>query len=273
MEQFPASLILAGAGRMGGAMLEGWLEGGLAPASIQVIEPHPSEALTALARRTGFQLNPPAASLRPARALVLGVKPQMLAEAAPALAPLTGPDGFVLSILAGKTLANLAATFPRAGGVVRVMPNLPASIRRGVSVAVASPGVDGPRRAEADALLRAAGDVEWVTDENLIDAVTAVSGSGPAYVFHLVEAMAEAGVAAGLPRALAENLARKTVIGSSDLMRASDASAAALREAVTSPGGTTFAALQVLMRDGDGMPALLTEAIAAAARRSRELSG
>ena len=155
MEQFPASLILAGAGRMGGAMLEGWLEGGLAPASIQVIEPHPSEALTALARRTGFQLNPPAASLRPARALVLGVKPQMLAEAAPALAPLTGPDGFVLSILAGKTLANLAATFPRAGGVVRVMPNLPASIRRGVSVAVASPGVDGPRRAEADALLRA----------------------------------------------------------------------------------------------------------------------
>lgn len=273
MTQFPSTLILAGAGRMGGAMLEGWLEGGLDPARVQVIEPHPSAGLTALAERTGFQLNPPASDLRPARALVLGVKPQMLAEAAPALAPLTGPDGFVLSILAGKTLANLAATFPQAGAIVRAMPNLPASIRRGVSVAVASPAIDSARKAEADALLQAAGSVEWVSDESLIDAVTAVSGSGPAYVFHLVEAMAAAGVAAGLPADLSERLARQTVIGSGDLMRASDTPAAALREAVTSPGGTTFAALQVLMRAENGMPALLDEAIAAAAHRSRELSG
>ncbi|MFC0282641.1 pyrroline-5-carboxylate reductase [Camelimonas abortus] len=273
MAQFPASIVLAGAGRMGGAMLEGWLEGGLDPATVQVLEPHPSERLNALAARFGFALNPAPQTLRPPRALVLGVKPQTMAQAAPTLAPLAGPDGFVLSVLAGKTLDNLAAAFPGAGAVVRVMPNLPASIRRGVSVAVADARAGAQARAEASALLEAVGAVEWVDDESLIDAVTAVSGSGPAYVFHLVEAMAEAGVAAGLPRALSERLARQTVIGSGDLLRESPESAAALREAVTSPGGTTFAALQVLMREKDGMPALFAEAIAAAARRSRELSG
>jgi pyrroline-5-carboxylate reductase len=152
------------------------------------------------------------------------------------------------------------------------MPNTPAAIGRGITVAVANAAVSAPQKAVADALLRSAGAVEWVTDEALIDAVTAVSGSGPAYVFHLVEALAEAGIAAGLPEGLAQRLARETVSGSGELLHRSTLPPAVLRQNVTSPGGTTAAALEVLMA-GDGLAALMTRAVAAAKRRAGELAG
>jgi pyrroline-5-carboxylate reductase len=161
----------------------------------------------------------------------------------------------------------LGATAP----VVRVMPNTPAAIGRGMSVAVASDGVTGEQKALVTALLEAVGEAGWVDDEALMDAVTAVSGSGPAYVFHLAECLAEAGMAAGLPRELAEKAARATVAGAGELLHRSDLPAATLRENVTSPGGTTAAALEVL-RGEDGLPELMKRAVAAATKRSRELS-
>ncbi|WP_132251762.1 pyrroline-5-carboxylate reductase [Methylobacterium segetis] len=266
----PASLTLVGAGKMGGAMLAGWLAGGLDPRRTTVVEPAPSPELAALCAARGLALNP--AEPQVPEALVLAVKPQGLAAAAPALAPLVGPDTLVVSILAGKTIADLKARLPGARAVVRAMPNLPASIGRGATGAAASPEVTPGQRECADALLRAAGLVEWLDDEGLIDAVTAVSGSGPAYVFLLAEALAEAGIAAGLPPGIAGRLARATVSGSGALLDAEATEAAELRRNVTSPGGTTAAALEVLMR-ADGMPALLREAVAAAKSRAGELAG
>ena len=173
--------------------------------------------------------------------------------------------------MAGRTLRFLEAALPGAA-LVRAMPNTPAAIGRGITVAVANARVSGAQRALVDTLLSAVGAVEWVADEALMDAVTALSGSGPAYVFLLAEAMARAGVAAGLPPALAEKLARATVAGSGELLHRSPLDAATLRQNVTSPGGTTAAALDVLMAK-DGLEALLTKAIAAATKRSRDLAG
>ncbi len=171
--------------------------------------------------------------------------------------------------MAGATIASIAEVC--GGAVVRAMPNTPAAIGRGITVAVAANNVSAAQRAIADALLRATGSVEWVDDETLMDAVTAVSGSGPAYVFLLAEELARAGVEAGLPEALATRLARETVAGSGELLHRSEASSATLRQNVTSPGGTTAAALEVLMGP-DGMQPLLTRAVAAATRRSKELA-
>ncbi|KQT10013.1 pyrroline-5-carboxylate reductase [Methylobacterium sp. Leaf399] len=265
----PASLTLVGAGKMGGAMLAGWLRAGLDPARTVVIDPSPSPEATALCAEHGLALNP--ASSAPADVLVLAVKPQGLAEAAPGLAPLLGPRTLVLSILAGKTIADLMARLP-TDAVVRAMPNLPASVGRGATGAVAGAGVTALQRAQADALLACVGLVEWLEAEALIDALTAVSGSGPAYVFHLVEALAEAGCAAGLPQDMARRLARATVAGAGALLDADPREASQLRRDVTSPGGTTAEALAVLMRE-DGLTALMREAVAAAARRAGELSG
>ena len=201
--------------------------------------------------------------------LVVAVKPQMFREAGPQLRSLVGAKTLMVSIMAGTTLAVLKEI---CGGVaVRAMPNTPAAIGRGITVAVAGQGVEKPQRDIADALLRATGSVEWIDDESLMDAVTAVSGSGPAYIFLLAEELARAGVAAGLPEALATKLARETVAGSGELLRRSDLTSATLRENVTSPGGTTAAALSVLMGDG-GFQSLLTRAVAAATKRSKELS-
>ncbi|WP_232631955.1 pyrroline-5-carboxylate reductase [Methylobacterium sp. Leaf118] len=270
----PTPLVLAGAGKMGGALLKGWLAGGLDPADTVVLDPHPSPEIADLCAARGIRLNPtpPSGGAAPAGALVLGVKPQALEEAAPALSAWIGPDTLVVSILAGKTIADLRRRLPGAGPIVRAMPNLPASIGRGATGAVGSPEVGAEARAAADALLAGAGLVAWLDDERLIDAVTAVSGSGPAYVFLLAEALAEAGIAAGLPRDLAERLARATVAGSGALLDGDPREAGQLRRDVTSPGGTTAAALAVLMREG-GLPDLLGEAVAAARRRAGELSG
>ena len=266
----PASLALMGAGKMGGAMLEGWLAAGLRPERATVIDPHPSEAIRRLCAERGLGLNP--ASPAQPEVLVLGFKPQGLEAAAAAAAGLAGEGTLVVSILAGKTVADLRARLPRARAFVRAMPNLPASIGRGATGAYATPEVSEAQRAGADALLAANGLVEWVTEEALIDAVTALSGSGPAYVFLLAEAMAAAGARAGLPADLAGRLARATVSGAGELLARSDLGPDALRRNVTSPGGTTAAALDVLMAAG-AVPDLVAEAVAAAKRRARELAG
>jgi pyrroline-5-carboxylate reductase len=268
----PSSLVLVGAGKMGGAMLEGWLSVGLSPDAVAVIEPKPSQALRSLCDERGMRLNPPPGTLAAPEVLVLAIKPQTLEAAAEAVNPLVGPDTLLVSILAGKTIHDLRARLPNARAVVRAMPNLPASVRRGATGAAASAEVGERQKAEAQALLASVGHVEWLDSEDRIDAVTALSGSGPAYVFHLVECLAEAGAAAGLPADVAMRLARAMVIGAGELLAQSTLPAAALRESVTSPGGTTAAALEVLMREG-GLAALMREAVAAAKRRAEELSG
>lgn len=268
----PQSLVLIGAGKMGGAMLEGWLRIGMNPAGISLIDPHPSDEMVALAAERGMGLNPPAATLPPAEVVVLATKPQMLDTAAPAVQAFIHPKTLLISILAGKTLGDLSARLPNANALIRAMPNLPASVQRGVTAAAPGPGVTAAQRAMTDALLGSIGKVEWLDDENLIDAVTAVSGSGPGYVFHLVEALAAAGLAAGLPADIAERLARATVEGAGELLFQSPLSPATLRQNVTSPAGTTAAGLAVLMAD-DGLTPLMTRTVAAAKRRAGELSG
>jgi pyrroline-5-carboxylate reductase len=263
-------IVLCGAGKMGAALLEGWLRAGLAPDRIGVIEPDPAPAVAALAAR-GVRLNPDPATLKNASAIVIAVKPQIAAEALPALAPMIGPATVVVSIMAGRTLQFLAGALRHAGALVRAMPNTPAAIGRGITVAVPL-RVSETQRDLAHRLLIATGTVEWVANEALMDAVTAVSGSGPAYVFLLAEALTQAGVASGLPQPLAEKLARETVAGAGELLHRSTLDAATLRENVTSPGGTTAAALDVLMRE-DGLPPLLKKAVAAATERSRKLAG
>jgi pyrroline-5-carboxylate reductase len=270
-QHLPSSLILVGAGKMGGSMLEGWLKVGMKPEGVAVIDPHPSEEMTRFCAQQGIALNPtnpPAPDV-----LVLAVKPQMLDEAAAPLNALLRPGTLIISILAGKTIGNLRSRLPAAAAVVRAMPNLPASIGRGATGAAASPEVDENQRLMADTLLSSNGIVEWLDSEDLIDAVTALSGSGPAYVFHLVECLAEAGAAAGLPPDLAQRLARATVAGAGELLFQSDLPPATLRQNVTSPGGTTAAALEVLMSEEQGLKALMREAVAAAKRRAGELSG
>ncbi len=267
---FPASLVLVGAGKMGGALLQGWLDRGLEAARISVVEPEPAPKIRALCAERGVALALPAA---PPEVLVLAVKPQMLEAAAPALVPLAQEATLVISILAGKTMQNVLDCLPRARAMVRAMPNLAAAIGHGITGAVANAAVTPAQRQSADALLAAVAAVEWLADEALIDALTAVSGSGPAYVFYLAECLAEAGRSAGLPPATADRLARATVEGAGALLaRMTDQSPAELRESVTSPGGTTGAALDVLM-GGDGLKPLIEKAVLAAKRRAGALSG
>lgn len=262
------TVILAGAGKMGGALLTGWLAQGLDPTRVAVIEPHPSDDIRALAGK-GVRLNPAPNAIGAVAALVVAVKPQMFQEASPALKPFVQTTTLVVSIMAGTTIAALSQAC--GGSVVRAMPNTPAAIGRGITVAVANSNVGEAQRMMAHALLAATGSVEWLDDEALMDAVTAVSGSGPAYVFLLAEELARAGVAAGLPATLAAKLARETVAGSGELLHRSELDAATLRQNVTSPGGTTAAALGVLMGDG-GFKPLLERAVAAATTRSKELA-
>ena len=264
------SLLLVGAGKMGGAMLDGWIARGLAPKRIVVIEPQPGKAVKTLTRR-GIKLNPKG-KIAAAAAIVIAVKPQSAPAALPPLRPYVGKTTLVLSIMAGRTIGFLEQSLAPGTAIVRAMPNTPAAIGRGISVAVANAKVSARQRKLAGDLLAAIGKVEWASDETLMDAVTALSGSGPAYVFLLVEAMTKAGIAAGLPADLAARLARETVAGSGELLHRSTLDVATLRQNVTSPGGTTAAALEVLMGPG-GFEELLTRAIAAATRRSRELAG
>jgi len=266
LQNITGTIVLAGAGKMGGAMLTGWLAQGLDPKRVVVIEPSPSEEIGALAAR-GIRLNPKQTVA--ADTLVIALKPQTFRETGGVLKAFVGANTLAVSIMAGTTIASLQQVC--GDMVVRAMPNTPAAIGRGITVAVAAPKVSAAQRATADALLRATGSVEWVADEGLMDAVTAVSGSGPAYVFLLAEELARAGIAAGLPEELATRLARETVAGSGELLHRSELAAATLRQNVTSPGGTTAAALDVLM-SADGMQQLMTRAIAAATARSKELA-
>jgi pyrroline-5-carboxylate reductase len=269
LRSFSGLLVLVGAGKMGGALLEGWLRLGLDPRRIAVLEPLPRPEVAALAAH-GLRLNPDPNTLNNAAAVVIALKPQVAAQALPALALLVSASTVVVSIMAGRTLQFLSTALARPCALVRAMPNTPAAIGRGITVAVPR-NANSTQRELADRLLAATGSVEWIDDEALMDAVTAVSGSGPAYVFLLAETLAQAGAAAGLPLPLAQKLARETVAGSGELLHRSALDAAALRENVTSTGGTTAAALAVLMGQ-NGLAPLMTRAIAAATARSRELA-
>ena len=265
-----APLVLVGGGRMGGALASGWLAAGLDPKSLLVIDPAPPQDVAAALTSAGvrIQATPPTATL--ARLLVIAVKPQIVGAVLPGLKPLVGPNSIALSIAAGITIGTLEAGL--GGAVIRAMPNTPAQIGRGITAAVANVKVDAAGRALASHLLSAVGDVVWVDDEALIDPVTALSGSGPAYVFLLVEAMAAAGAKLGLSPDMAMQLARATVAGSGELLRQSAEPASQLRVNVTSPGGTTAEALKVLMA-ADGIQPVFDKALAAASRRSKELAG
>lgn len=265
-------LLLVGGGQMGQALLGGWLAAGLAATDLRVVEPDDARR-TQLRDKLGVPAvaSPGELGGMAARTLVVAVKPQVLDAALPAYRQSTDAQTMILSIAAGKAIAGFEAVFGAATPVVRAMPNTPASIGRGASVLCANAAADAGRRAEAEALLAAVGETAWVEDESQLHAVTAMSGGGPAYVFLLIEALAAAGMRLGLPAELAMRLARATVAGSGELARRSDQTAAQLRQNVTSPGGTTQAALGVLMADG-GMQSLIDRALAAAARRSRELA-
>jgi len=265
----PGTLVLVGAGKMGGAMLRGWLDAGASGDQIAIIDPAAADDMQSLASEHGVRIHPDASHLNDVAVVVLAVKPQILNDAAKALAPLMASGPLVISIAAGKSVADLVATLGDVP-VVRSMPNTPAAVGRGITAAYARQGVSPSQRDLATALLGAVGDVVWLEDEALMDAVTAVSGSGPAYVFWLTECMAAAGRDLGLPDDLADALARATVSGAGELMHQASEPASTLRENVTSPGGTTAAALQVLMAD-DGLKPLMARALTAARDRAREL--
>jgi pyrroline-5-carboxylate reductase len=268
LRDISGNLVLVGAGKMGAAILDGWAARGLDLHRVAVFEPQPSLQISRYLPQ-GLRLNPVNEELSPA-AIVVAVKPQSAAEVLPRLAPLIAPSTVVVSIMAGRTLNVMQDALPPGTAIVRTMPNTPAAIGRGITVAVPNGRVTPAQRDLTERLLAAIGVVEWIDDEALMDAVTAVSGSGPAYVFLLAECLARAGAAAGLPPEIAEKLARVTVAGSGELLHLSPEDAATLRKNVTSPGGTTAAALSVLMAD-DGLEPLMKAAVAAATRRSREL--
>jgi pyrroline-5-carboxylate reductase len=264
-------LLLVGAGKMGGALLEGWLRQGLDPATVLIQDPAPSPEVRALAARHGIAASAGPDLPVPPSVILLAVKPDLAPKLMPELEPIIGEGSVVLSIAAGRTLESLGRLLPPATAIVRAMPNTAASVGCSMTVACANDAVTESQAAECTKLLEAVGEVLWIEDESLIDAVTAVSGSGPAYVFLLTECLAEAGRAAGLDAELSRRLARATVEGAGELLRRSDLSPQQLCQRVTSPKGTTAAALEVL-RGKDGLQDLLTRAVAAAAKRSRELS-
>jgi pyrroline-5-carboxylate reductase len=259
-------LVLLGCGKMGSAMLSGWLARGLPASSVYVVDPHPSPWLVS----TGVELG---GALPPNPAIVLlAVKPQMMAEALPSLQDLGGGSTLFISVAAGITIEFLEKTLGARTPIVRAMPNTPAAISQGITAIVGNSAVDADQLAVAEQLLQAVGEVVRVPSEDKIDAVTGVSGSGPAYVFHLIETLAAAGEAEGLDAQTALLLAKATVAGAGALAMASDESPSQLRVNVTSPNGTTQAALEVLMDAESGFPPLLARAVKAATDRSRELA-
>lgn len=266
-------ILLIGCGKMGGALLEGWLARGAAPENIRIVEPAADRARE-LRDRHGVETVAALAELdvdfAPA-VVMLAVKPQTMDAALAPCRRFVSPDTVFLSIAAGKTIAYFTRALCAAAAIVRAMPNTPAAVGCGISVLAANENAAAAQRAACQALLEAVGEAVWVEGDELFDAVTAVSGGGPAYVFLLIECLARAGVAAGLPEDLATRLARATVHGAGVLARRSGEPVETLRRNVTSPGGTTQAALEILMAD-DGLAPLMTRAIAAATRRSRELA-
>lgn len=268
------TILLVGCGKMGGALLKGWFAQGLSPVDIMVVEPagrssvatadqHP--ALTVLSGPSELP-----SDFRP-DAVVFAVKPQAAEDIVPSYVQFAESGTVYLSIIAGLPISKLKSLLGSNAAIVRAMPNTPAAVGRGISALFADDEVGPSQKRVCKVLMAAVGETAWITDEGQMDAVTAVSGSGPAYVFLLAECLARAGVEAGLPAPLAEQLARATVSGAGALLAADKNSASGLRENVTSPGGTTAAALGVLMA-ADGLSSLMTKAVAEAARRSRELA-
>lgn len=272
MDLSQLKLTLIGAGKMGGAMLQGWLAKGLSAKFAQVVDPGLPEDMKVLAKEYGFSLLSSADGLEETDILVIAVKPQMMAAILPGLVHLVGKETVILSVAAGTPIATFRTHFGENAHIVRAMPNTPCQVGRGMTAAFASDGIGEEMKIIVADLLSATGKFSWVDAERLIDAVTAISGSGPAYLFHMVEAMAKAGEALGLDRQTADLLARQTVIGAGELLHQSDLDATTLRKNVTSPGGTTAAALDVLMRDEAGLSSLMAEATEAARDRSVELS-
>jgi len=259
-------LVLLGCGKMGSAMLAGWLRNGLPPKSVFVIDPHPSDWLQQQGVHIGADLpdNP--------AIVVVAVKPQMMNAALPDVKALGTGKTLVISIAAGTPLATFEAAFGPATPVIRAMPNTPAAIGRGITALIGNARTSAADMDLAEALLWAVGQTVRLDDESQMDAVTAVSGSGPAYVFHMIEALAAAGVAEGLTPQMAMDLAKATVGGAGELAETADEDPAQLRVNVTSPNGTTQAALDVLMDDAKGLPDLMRRAVSAAANRARELA-
>jgi pyrroline-5-carboxylate reductase len=266
------SLVLVGAGKMGGAMLEGWLKAGIPARQIVALDPSPPAEVVSLIASKGIRHNPPVTSITDAEVVLVAVKPQIMDEVLAGLTSLAATGPLVLSVVAGKTIKRLSDFFGSDAAIIRTIPNTPAAIGRGITAMASNPQVSPAQAALAEQLLSAIGEVVRVPAEEQIDWVTAVSGSGPAYVFWLTECLTAAGVKLGLDPELAAQLARATVSGSGELMRQSGIDAATLRQNVTSPKGTTYAALQHLMAD-DGLMPLMERAVAAAAKRSTELAG
>lgn len=265
-------VILAGAGKMGTALMQGWLARGLPASSIIIQEPSLAPETAEVVRQHKIRVEAAFSSLEaPPAVIVAAVKPQVMDAVFAPLARIAGPKTVVMSIAAGRSIASFEKHLAPGTAVVRAMPNTPAAIGRGITGAVGNAYLSSDQKAQCSALLSAVGEVVWVPDESLIDAVTAVSGSGPAYVFLLAECLAEAGVQSGLDAETAMALARATVSGAGELLRQSPFDAATLRTNVTSPGGTTAAALAVLMREPDGLQRLMTEAVLAAKERGRAL--
>tara|TARA_R110000868_G_scaffold334991_1_gene595694 strand:- start:31671 stop:32486 length:816 start_codon:yes stop_codon:yes gene_type:complete len=266
-------LLLIGCGKMGSAMLEGWLAKGLNADNVYIVEQ--AEAADKLSTRYGIHgvtdVREVPQDFIP-QVVLFAVKPQILPEVIENYKPLVRAETVFLSVAAGKTITFFTSHLGEAARIVRAMPNTPAAVSRGMTVMYPTDNVSQAQRDMCETLLATVGLVSWVDDETLMDAVTALSGSGPAYIFHLVEAMAQAGEAAGLPSEQAMLLARQTVVGAGFLLDASDETAATLRENVTSPGGTTAAALNVLMDQTNGLPELMTRAVEAARKRSVELA-
>ena len=266
-------LVLVGCGKMGGAMLEGWLDQGVPVNSIRIIEKSPEHAQS-LRDTYDIHVDDSIAEIEegfPADIIILAVKPQVMDEAAEACKRYAGRATF-MSIAAGKTVSYFENMIGDQEAIIRVMPNTPAAVRRGISVAYANDHVAEDVKSYCSGLLEAIGDVAWVEDEALMDPVTAVSGSGPAYVFYMTECLTQAGIKAGLSEELATQLARATVSGAGELMRQSETDTSQLRINVTSPGGTTQAALEVLMGE-KGIASTMDKAVAAATQRSKELAG
>jgi pyrroline-5-carboxylate reductase len=258
-------LVLLGCGKMGSAMLQGWLKGGLPPSSVWVLDPNPSEWL----RGTGVHLNTDLPG-QPGIVLV-AVKPQMMGAALPSLAAMGNGATLFLSVAAGTPIAAFEATLGDKTPIIRAMPNTPAAVARGITAIIGNAHASAAHLDLAETLLRAVGQVVRLEHEDQMDAVTGLSGSGPAYVFHMIECMAEAGAAQGLSPALAMQLAQATVAGAGALAEAAEETPAQLRQNVTSPNGTTQAGLEVLMHPDTGLPPLMLKTVAAATDRSKAL--
>ncbi len=259
-------LVLLGCGKMGSAMLEGWLKGGLPSASVYVIDPHPSDWL----QSTGVQIN---SELPTNPAIVLiAVKPQMMGAALPTLQAMGNGETLFVSVAAGTTITHFEEVLGAQTPIIRAMPNTPAAVTQGITAIIGNTQTTPAHLDMAEGLLQAVGEVVRLSDEAQIDAVTGVSGSGPAYVFHLIETLAKAGEAQGLPAEMAMQLAKATVAGAGALAKQAEEAPSQLRVNVTSPNGTTQAGLDVLMDESAGLPPLIAKTVAAAADRSRELA-